>query len=123
MLRRLCALILVIACACAPVLGAFAAVTDEAHASCCCGAKCPCPPTDRGVPPATGVNPAPVATASLERRADARKPVPRVARAPFASFVSGPKNSSALPVRPSAAVRAARAASVALFQAHCSLLI
>lgn len=121
MLRRFSALLLAIACACAPVMGMFAA---EEAADCCCGAKCPCPPMDRGATPTVVVTSAPVATASLGQRADARKPSARSARAAFAPFISHSENLPApAAVRRSATDRAAPAASVALFQAHCSLLL
>lgn len=119
MLRRLCAIILMLACALAPVLPAHAYTTEAED--CCCGATCPCPVTDCA-PPATPTSvPAPTNVVALEQRAQLNKPAARVARAVFAAFVSHPEtNDSARRVRPLAA-RLAPAASVGLFQAHCSL--
>lgn len=120
MLRRVFAFILAFTCAFAPGLAAFELAGPAED--CCCSAKCPCPPADCAPAPATPssktTNPAP----ALEQRV-AAKARARVARAAFAHFVS------ARPVEPVLAVRADQAraghsaGSVALFQAHCSLLI
>ena len=119
MLSRLITVILAIACACAPVAGAIAAEAHEAG-DCCCGAKCPCPPLDRGAPTAARANLAP---AVLEHRAESRQRAARVARAPFAAFIFSSDNSLAPTVRLATANCALTAARVALFQAHCSLLL
>ncbi|HEY1109097.1 MAG TPA: hypothetical protein VGE76_10710 [Opitutaceae bacterium] len=120
MLRRVFALILAFTCAFAPGLAAFELASPAED--CCCSTKCPCPPADCAPAPATPssktANPVP----ALEQRV-AAKARARVARAAFAHFVS------ARSVEPVSAVRANHArderpaGSVALFQAHCSLLI
>lgn len=119
MLRRLCALILMLTCAFAPVLPAQA-VTGEAE-DCCCGTSCPCPPTDCAPPPSAPSVPASSSVAALEQRAPAKKPAVRVARAVFAVFLSRPDRFVAPRTHPSTVECATPAASVGLFQAHCSL--
>ena len=122
MLRRLATLLLAIACACAPVVAALTPVADATD-DCCCGTKCPCPPANRPAPTTAGANLAPAATASIERRTAVRKPSSRQARAAFAAFLSDSEDSAAPAAFAAANERAATAASVALFQAHCSLLL
>ena len=119
MLRRLCALILMLACALAPVLPAQALTADAED--CCCGATCPCPVTDCAPLPGSPTVPVPTNIAAVEQRAEAKKPAARAARQVFALFLSVSETDSAPALRLSSAQPAAPAASVALFQAHCSL--
>jgi hypothetical protein len=58
--------------------------------------------------------------AALEQRAPVKKPA---VRAVFAAFLSRPAGIVAPRTHPSSVERAAPAASVGLFQAHCSLLL
>ena len=117
MLRRLFIVILAVACACAPALAASAPAKHET-ADCCCAGKCPCAPTESTAPSTNGPCVAPVAPMALEERAKAAKPAPRRARTPqhrLLFSLTGPSATPrALPVA---------AAPVALFRAHCSLLI
>ena len=120
MLRRLLAFVLAVACACAPVMGAFAVADHQAN-DCCCGTKCPCPPVQQNTPRTANAAPTTAPSASVEERAAARKPSARQARAPFSPFLALWELSPA--ARRSASDRVGPAAGVALFQAHCSLLI
>lgn len=120
MLSRVLALILAFTCAFAPGLAAFefAAQTED----CCCSNKCPCPATECA-PPATTPSSKTINPASAVEQRIATKARARVARAAFAHFVSPRSVEPVLSVRADL-VRAERpAGSVALFQAHCSLLI
>lgn len=119
MLRRVLALILAFTCAFAPGLAAFEAAPAE---DCCCSKKCPCPVTECAPPAATPsaktANPASAVEQRIVTKARAR-----VARAAFAHFVSTRSAEPLLSVRAGHARAERPAASVALFQAHCSLLI
>jgi hypothetical protein len=123
MLRRFCAVLLMLACALAPVVPAPASTATET-ADCCCGAKCACD-TNRecASAPTAPVRAPQVVTAGLEQRVVATKPTVRVAFAAFARRLPLSGKISASSVRPASANRGAAAASVALFQAHCSLRI
>jgi hypothetical protein len=122
MLRRLCTLLLMLACALAPVLPAQAAKATKAD--CCCGAACACDTSKPCVPPPAAPVRAPEAvTTAVEQRVTAAKPVTRVAFAAFARLLVNFELGSTLSVRPESANRIAPAAGVALFEAHCSRLI
>ncbi|MES2694987.1 MAG: hypothetical protein V4773_16060 [Verrucomicrobiota bacterium] len=122
MLRRVFALILALTCAFAPGLAAFELGAAPA-ADCCCGTKCPCPPTDCAPPPAMPVSAKPASNASVEERVATAKPSARVVTAAFAHFLSARSVEPALGLRAASAHAARPAGSVALFQAHCSLLL
>lgn len=117
MSRRLCALLLVLVCAIAPALPAleFAAKADD---DCACGHDC-CAAKDCAPPPAAPVR-APLAAATVESRQVAAKPATRAVFS-FACALFSAQKISAAPAVASVARVAASAASVALFQAHCSL--
>jgi hypothetical protein len=117
MLRRLFTLLLAVACACAPSLAASAPAKHEA-ADCCCAGQCPCAPTESTAPSAPATCTPPAAPAAVQERAKARKPAPRQARAPQHRFLFSSAGSIVAPRAFPAA-----AAPVALFRAHCSLLI
>jgi hypothetical protein len=121
MLRRVCAIVLMLACAFAPALTGHAS-TEKAE-SCCCGAACPCPPQDCAPPPAAPLRVSLAADAnSVQQRTHAAKPAARAALA-LAWFLSlsDARTASALPVSATTSIPVAD--SVALFQAHCSLLL
>jgi hypothetical protein len=122
MLRRLCTLMLMLACALAPVRFAFAVETTAEH--CCCGKACACTPSNTCAPLPGSPTPAPQPTAAtaVEERAAATKPTVRVARLVFAHFVSLSDRDATRSIRIDPDGHPP-AASVALFQAHCSLLI
>ena len=117
MLRRLFIVMLAVACACAPALGASAPVKHVA-AECCCAGTCPCAPTESTAPSANTPCVAPVAPMALAERAKAAKPAPRRVRPPQHRLLF----SSTGPIAAPRALPTA-AAPVALFRAHCSLLI
>lgn len=128
MLRRLTALFLALACAFALALPAHE--TSDAPGQkndCCCGPDVASTCGDRDCAPQPGA-PSGVRTtavATTEQQAPAAKATTRISRRAFAAFLSffSPEKYSATPVRTPFADRVAPAASVALFQAHCSLLI
>lgn len=121
MLRRLTALLLALACVFTLALPAH---ETETAADDCCGtgpkSSCCCP-RDCAPPPASPSRTAPTAIAAVETRAATAKPAARLlfVRA-FALF-----STENLVTLPRALPRAAAvpAASVPLFEAHCSLLI
>jgi hypothetical protein len=125
-LRRLFALMLALTCALAPASGAWDLASLAADEDCCCGTKCPCPPTECAPAPLTRTaSPSQPAT-TAEQRSIAAKPRARVATTVFLRFVSAPFQEPATSVRqPHAATPdgLAPADSVALFKAHCSFLI
>lgn len=120
MLRRVLSLILAFTCAFAPGLVAFelAAPAED----CCCSKKCPCPVTECAPPAATPSSKTANPASAVEQRI-VTKARARIARAAFAHFISTRSVEPVLSVRADRANAERRAASVALFQAHCSLLI
>jgi len=90
--------------------------------ACCCGADCGCGMPECGLPP----SPAPVAFTAERPTCELRKPARRVtARLPHAVpnyYLSLVESAAFSPAR-RAPLRVAPAASVPLFQAHCSFLI
>ncbi len=122
MLRRLCAFLLMLACAFAPVLPAQA--RQETKAACCCESKCACDHGQACVPPPASPARAPeVVTGVVEQRVAAAKPAARVAFAVFARLLADFETSSASPVHPASVNPPASAAGVPLYAAHCSRLI
>lgn len=120
MLRRVLALILAFTCAFAPGLAAFelAAPVED----CCCSKKCPCPVTECAPPAATPASKTANPASAVEQRV-VTKARARVARAAFAHFLTARSVEPMLSVRADLARAERPAGSVALFQAHCSLLI
>lgn len=124
MVHRIIALVLAVTCAIAPAAWAVERVTIAADAdACCCDGACPCPPIDCAPPPAAPVSATPTSATTIEQRATAARPRARVARLEFEHLLSAPRREPALPIRATSVDRIAPTASVALFQAHCSLLI
>ncbi len=119
MLRRLCTILLVLACAFAPALPAIetAAKSDE----CGCCQQC-CGTNDCAPPPATARA---TTTLTVVGAVEARATVVRPARNAVASLTfSIFRNDSALPVRAKHALRVAGAAANApLYRVHCTFLI
>lgn len=123
MLRRVCALLLMLACVLAPALPARGAIEAKAN-DCCCEKQCTCEPSRACVPPPASPTRAPeVVTATVEQRVVAAKPAARVAFAAFARLLSDFASESATSARLGSADRVAPAAGVALYEAHCSRLI
>lgn len=122
MLRRLLALILALACAFAPVTWAFE-LQNTAADDCCCGSKCACPGPDCAAPPTARTQAAPTNLPATAQRAIAAQPKARVATLVFARFLSDSHREPGTSLRIRYADTAPAAASVALFQAHCSLRI
>lgn len=121
MLRRVCAIVLMFVCALAPALTGHASAAKPE--SCCCGTACPCPPKDCPPPPVAPLRASLAADAnSVQQRTQAAKPAARatIALAWFLSL-SDARTAPVLPV--SVATSVSVADSVALFQAHCSLLL
>ena len=118
MLRRLSAFVLVLACALAPVLPAFAAALSSPAERCCCGQEC-CMPSNCTPAPARASTPG-TATVAVVSRAT----LPRIAvRSAHLLFVFV---SSAPAARASSALSFAAlvpTASVPLFTEHCSFLL
>jgi hypothetical protein len=122
MFRRLFTLILMLACAFAPALpGRDAAAKQKADCCCASDSSTTCP-RECAPPPAAPVRAPLTLNAPVDQRATAAKPALRIARVLFFHFVSLAQNEARPAVQP-APVRLVAAASVALFQAHCSLLI
>jgi hypothetical protein len=117
MFRRLFTLCLAVACACAPALAASAPAKHET-ADCCCAGQCPCAPTESTAPQAPATCTPPAAPAAVEDRAKARQPAARQMRAPLHRFLFSSAGSIAAP-----SALPAAAAPVALYRAHCSLLL
>jgi len=120
MLRRLCTLLLVLACAIAPALPALelTAKTDD----CACGRDC-CAPTDCAMPPV----PARTATTTLnvvgaiEARAQAARPAARATLIRLLTFF--PQISASSVRAPLVARSVDTVASAPLYRVHCTFLI
>lgn len=128
MLRRLTALLLAFACVLTLALPAHETSDQVAVNDCCCGPDAPstCGKRDCAPQPcaASATARASVATTE-EQQAPAAKPAARVSRQAFAAFLAFfvSEKSVATSARTLFAARVVPAGSVALFQAHCSLLI
>ncbi|MBL9189059.1 MAG: hypothetical protein JNK23_16360 [Opitutaceae bacterium] len=120
MLRRLFTLLLAVACACAPALAVSVPVNHEA-ADCCCANQCPCAPTESTAPGPSGSCAPAASPAAVEERTQARKPAPRAARSQQNHLLSEARMAPSF--RAPAAFADSPVAGVALFRAHCALLI
>lgn len=123
MVRRVYSLLLMLACVFAPVGPALAGMLAVDSDACCCATSCACAPMTGCAPaPSSSQRAAPSVGATVEQAANATKPAARVLRFVFAQALAFPAAHGA----PTFSVPAPRdvagvAASVALFQAHCSL--
>lgn len=119
MLRRLCTLLLVLACAFAPALPALEPVAKSDD--CGCGHSC-CPPADCAMPPAparttTTLN----VVGAVEARAQAARPAARATLVRLLTLFPPVTLSS---VRaPLAARKVDAMASVPLYGVHCTFLL
>ena len=117
MIRRLFVFALMLASALAPAMPI--AQTEDASSCCASGCGAPCRP-DCALPPVSSARTAVADVATVEHRATAAKPAARAAERP-----THPTLLTGILFAPSARgfspERAVPAASVALFQAHCSL--
>src|SRR4051812_5280946 len=122
MLRQLFTLILMLACAFAPALPGREAAAKQKADCCCANDSSTACPRECAPPPAAPVRAPLTLNAPVEQRATAAKPALRVAPLLFSHFVSFAQNEARPAIQP-APRRLVAADSVALFQAHCSLLI
>jgi hypothetical protein len=128
MLRRLCTLLLALACALAPALPGVARVSaaDAPADSACCTGGCRCGHTDCAPPPAPArvANDFPAATATLESRALASRALPRAGRARENFSLAVLSSAARSPIRLAVCARASDAtATVRRSATQCVRLI
>src|SRR5262245_7366734 len=115
MFRRLCALMLMLACALAPAMPTHGDATEPAQKDCGCGRAC-CGDRECAPPAPNPVRAtAPTTLASVEQRVNVSKPAKRIALVAFARILAE-STPAALPTRLVAPARIVPADSAALFE-------